>query len=697
MTLRALVVCPETYGEATLPDLPGSVECAAAFVRWLLGFTEETCHVTVFADPQDASKDVLASLAAGTGEHKVDFGTSLALADEFAPGERKMTALGPEDTFVLYWLGHGAVGRADRRQWLYLPPGERVELGDMVRYMNGPGRPGRQLYVIDACREDDARAVGFDGRAARLFAEGAGVPRSDHVDQLELQATRLGDQAVFTGRGGVFSRRLVTELTAGAEGAWTSLDLGRVARTAERLKAEFDRDFHAREADSIPTIFFAARQGAPLLRGDYRLHVTVTEEQAEELRRILAAGDIGEVREGDVRFRLMQDGLLPADPGQPFPEFAAHVARLARPEGRQPYIVTLCAELAPNPEVGAEIRRWYGEVARRAHLPALASLTPLPQVSADGCVLVVLFDRAAEMTEDAPPFRGPEPEPYYTAQAWFYAGPLLQRVSPVTGAWPRDRLHEGFLRTFARALAGFGSVLYRARVEFIVENGLFDHDFHAFVPFEVEEGRAPVIGDTAPLVVRSRWRNAPGAQVLPWQERGPAMESVPAAALVWGTCAGPEDVPHTGAAEDSADTRSTGNAPAPTAPTVGQVFARKGADAVAGIVLSRPRSVAMGADDVASAVNSGAVLAIWPRADCHTDCPLREMGPPCHRLAFESRLRAELMRRPLQEIPEIMFELRQYMDAGAGTFRNVTVLFDDPRRSPLVQTAVTAPVEGEVR
>ncbi|MEU3461104.1 hypothetical protein ABZ721_14240 [Streptomyces sp. NPDC006733] len=684
MTLRALVVCPETYGESIVPDLPGSAECAAQLVRWLLTFSDEICQVTVFADLRDAGAETLHGLVGDSGRHRIDIRPPDQLLAEFDPQQGGLRELGTEDSFVLYWLGHG-MSLTNGEQWLFLPSGRMLDLASIQRSMNRDGRPARQLYVIDACREDGARALSHEGRIATSFSHGSGVPRSDHVDQLELQATRPGDQAVFDGQGGLFSRHLAEAVRGDDSKPWAALDLDRMAGVAEQLEGQFLDRYKAGELDSIPTRFYITRRGVPVRRGDYRPHVTVTEEQAEELRRILVQADVGQRRQGDVRACLSAEGLTLPDPEQPFAEMAAHVAQLPRPHGHPPHITTLCAALLSHPRAGTKLKNWYGKVAERAGLPPLKQ--PLYRTES-ACFLVVAFCRATEFTEGVEAVPGPDAETHYTARAWFYAGPRLEPIGRLPGAWPKSRLHEAFRLTYEQAALQVGSALNRARVEFIVERDLFDHDFHAFPKYEVEEGVAPTIGDAGALVVRDQWRHRRGAQLHPWQDRGPVLDSSPAAPLMWRLCADQQ-----AGADQRAGVDASGTV---DAEGVSRAFSRNDDDAPAGIVLSRPRDSADGKHIVSSALNAGAVLAIWPRVECHADCPIWQSAPPCHRLALDNGLREKLLECRLEEVPEIMYALRQH-PSGVGTFRNVTVLFDDPRRSPLVRTAVATPVEGDAR
>lgn len=671
MTLRALVVCPESYRDTAFRDLPGSVDAAAAFVRRLLAFSQETCRVTVFADPQGGT-GALDVLLRDTGPHVVDLAPPRldTLVHRLTEHEDGVPFLAPADGFVLYWLGHGGLDR-DGKQWLYLSQGKAVELTDVLTYMCRRGRPKRQLYVIDACRSADERAGSSLGSGAHMFARGAGRPHPDHTDQLVLYASRPGEQAVAVDNpaagGGVFTTRLVAALESGPP---PGLDLDWVERRATELEAVFRREFQLYEVEQIPTHFAMRRQGGDRFRSDYRLWTTVTDAQADELAAIIDATDIGPREKGDVLAALAAAGLQLPYPIEPLSALAGHVAKLPHPLKGDPYIVTLCLALSEHTAAAAEVRSWYDRLLERVNLPPLR--TPAPAATVGKCHLVVALSEVPGPAGASGAALDPQAGPYYAVQSWFYTGPELTRIEPEDGGawpvWPKSRLTEAFWAVRERAYGMVGTALDTARVEFIVQRDLFDYPFDALSKYAVPSGTPPPAGDSTPVVLRDRWRHRRGSHLIDWARRGPLLETVPAAALHWRQCATAED--------DSV------------------AIAFGGPATCAGIVLDRPRAADAAADDVADALNAGAALAIWPRSGCHDGCPLRPpSGGDCRGPAVRDALRTALGTRPLQEIPEIMFELRRRETAVNGTFRNIAVLFDDPRRSPLVWTPVSTPVK----
>ena len=677
MTLRALVVSPEGYGSDWLADRPGSTAAAVRFVRWLLGLSGETCEVTVFAEPDEEGDAELRALLREVkgGRHRVE--RRSPRLPEFVDQVDGLAALDPGDAFVLYWLGHGAVDGHSMSQLLYLAGGATVDLRDIRAHLCREGRPARQLYVVDACRVSDAEGSPLLGQAHHVFARGL-VPHPDWTDQLVLHATREGEAAAADSGGGVFTRRLLDTFAsvdaARPDEPGARLDLAVVEHRMTVLEGAFAAEFELYEVDHLPSHFTMSRRGVPLRDEDYRPRVLITAGQAADLVALVEAAGITAEEEGEVRTRLSAGGLHLAAPGTRLPQLAGQLTRLPfRADGGH-HLVTLCAALVSHPRAGRPIREWYRTVAHRnGSLPRLSAAGG-PAAAARTCLVVSLarIHRFGGPAGTTPADRSPR----YAVEAWLSTGARIERVDVPGGCWQRSQLAEAFQEVYAQAYRQAAPLLARARVEFIVERALFDEEFAAFPRYAVEGGGPSLLGDNAPVVLRDRWRHRLGPHLTPWEERAQLLDAVPAAALVWQGCAGPS--------RERVQTAFSAAGAAEGGP-------------YAGIVLSRPTAGPPAEDHVRTALNGGAVLALWPRADHHDGCPPAGAGRACRGLVLSERLREVLADCSLEDVPDVVFGLRGRRGPDGVLFRNLTVLFDDPRRSPLVTTAVSTPLEGDDR
>ncbi|MER5398671.1 hypothetical protein [Streptomyces sp. NPDC002599] len=294
--------------------------------------------------------------------------------------------------------------------------------------------------------------------------------------------------------------------------------------------------------------------------------------------------------------------------------------------------------------------------------------------------LVIDLERLDEITHGSAAVSGQDsPEPSYRAQAWFYTGPRRRRIKVPQRTWQKDEFAALVEQVYDEAYAKVRSALHDAWVEFIVDRDLFGHRFDTIPSFTVPSGRAPLLGDKAPVVLRDRWRHRLGPQTLNWERLGGLLDSVPAARLKWQDCAVP--------------CAPGGEPPAGRSHATEYVFTAHGAaDACAGIVLSRPLEDRASSDIVGTALNNGAVLAIWTDRSAAEDCARGgDGGAPCDSALVRESLLRQLKGRPLRDVPDIVFGLRREGGDEAEVFRDVVVLFDDPRRSPLVRTAVAMP------
>lgn len=144
------------------------------------------------------------------------------------------------------------------------------------------------------------------------------------------------------------------------------------------------------------------------------------------------------------------------------------------------------------------------------------------------------------------------------------------------------------------------------------------------------------------------------------------------------------------------ETDTTGNgtngARSASAPAGANGGANGAADPCAGIVLSRPLADRAHADLVGTALNNGALLAIWPARSPADDCRRGgDDGAVCDGALVRESLMRRLDGRPLHDLPEIVFDLRRTGGTEAEVFRDMVVLFDDPRRSPLVRGPLNPP------
>ncbi|MFD6549627.1 caspase family protein [Streptomyces sp. NPDC058398] len=680
MAVRALVVCPETYEGSSLRDLPGSAVTGARFASWLSSHVEEPCSVT-FLTNADRLPDELA--AGAVSRERAELGP---LSDLFLrPGS--LDELGEEDAFVLYWLGHGAIGRENGRHRLYVSHKGYVELEDLQARMSGPGRPRRLLFVIDACREGDSGPGGDTGGQMLVTAVGA-VPHPDW-NGLVLYGARHGEQALFDEQGGVFTRRLVEAVRTLPRG--DRLDLVPIERTAVELEARFRKAYEQDDPDygQIPTHYWISRRGLMLVDKDFRPGVAVTPLQAERLRTLLSEARLTAQEEGEVGDWLHTHGPRMQDDDLPLPELAVRMTRLPHRADGSHCITGLCTVLARIGRLRDEIHDWYGSwAADKGLAPLTAGKVPATMArerahhppSRPQAHLVIDLERLDEITHGSAAVSGQDSlEPSYRAQAWFYTGPRRRRISVPQRTWHKDEFAALVAQVYDEAYAKVRSALHNAWVEFIVDRDLFGHRFDTIPSFTVPSGSAPLLGDKAPVVLRDRWRHRRGPQTLNWERLGTLLDSVPAARLNWQGCAvpcAPGDEP-----------------PAGRAHATDYVFTATGTtDACAGIVLSRPLEDRASSDIVGTALNNGAVLAIWTDRSAADDCARGgDGGALCDGALVRESLLRQLEGRPLRDVPDIVFGLRCKGGDEAEVFRDVVVLFDDPRRSPLVRTAVAMP------
>jgi hypothetical protein len=669
MAVRALVVCPETYEGSQLRELPGSAAAGARFVSWLVNHAAEPCSVTVLTNADRIPDE----LRAGTVE-RAELGR---LYDFFLPSG-PLDDLGEEDAFVLYWLGHGAISRDNGRHRLYLAHRAFMELEDLQARMAGPGRPGRLLFVIDACREGDSAPAGDTG--AQTLVTAAGVVQHPDWDGLVLYGARHGEQALFDEQGGVFTRRLLEAVQTLPRR--DRLELDAIEEAAVALEERFQAAYEQKDPDygQIPTHYWISHRGRFLVDKDFQPGVAVTPFQAERLRVLLNGAGLTSQEEGEVWDWLHSFGPRMPDDSVTLPEVAVRVTQLPYRADGSHCITGLCAVLARVERLRDEIRDWYGSLA------ADKGLAPLPREPVHHAPprprahLVIDLERLDEITRGsaAVPAGNPQ-EPSYRAQAWFYSGHKRRRIEVPQRSWRKDEFATLVERIYDGAHAKVRSALQGAWVEFIVDRDLFGHRFDAMPSFTVPSGKAPLLGDNAPVMLRDRWRHRRGPQTLSWERRGALLDSVPAARLEWGNCA--------------VVCAPGGERHAQQAGAVEHAFAANGArDVCAGIVLSRPLDDSASFDMVGTALNHGAVLAIWPARSATGGCVRGgDGGALCDSAVVRESLLRQLEGRPLQDVPEIVFGLRCKGGDEAEVFRDMVVLFDDPRRSPLVRTAVAMP------
>lgn len=669
------MVCPEIYEDPLFNDLPGSSDTAVRFVRWLVEHVREACHVTLLTNPAGSvtALDELLASVGGTHRIEVDKPVHATLSREFIRPQGRLDDLRPDDAFVLYWLGHGAVNRSNYRHSLYLPYRSYMELEDIQAYMRKRGRPDRQLYVIDACRERDRPLEVGPYGFQPVVAAASEVPNPDWGDQLVLYAARQGEQAAINSAGGAFSSRLIEALTRLPQR--DRLEMQPVIDTAVALEGEFFDEHQRFEVDHIPThvMFSGIRQ--PDISRDYRHRITVSDLETDRLCAIIAAAEITALQEGEVRGRLAAAGLRLAEPDAPLPELAGKVARLPLRDDGHHYLVTLCATLATISGIGTEIRDWYASLTARAALPELPLASFPSPVEQEEYNLVVEIHRTDEEGHITGQIKS---NPLYAIRAWFYAGHEPREITFDQHVWRRSQFPEAIALIYEQSSRQVvRAELSAARVEFLVDRDLFDERFDNFPTSAVETGVAPQLGDTTPVVLRDRWRYQHGTQLMLLERRATLLDSVPAASLLWDACVTPADVT-----------------------AVRRAFNRGRAEPVcAGIVLAQPRSETPALhDNVGTALNNGAAVVVWPHRQCREerrdDMVAQHL---CRSTDVRRMLEEQLSGRPLKDVPDIIFDLRHENDEYNGVFRDMAVLFDDPRRSPLVRTLAAQPIEGDGR
>ncbi|MGY3200354.1 caspase family protein [Streptomyces sp. TE5632] len=687
MVVRALVVCPETYEGSSLRPMSGSLASGVRFASWLVSHVAEPCSITFLSNAGPLPDPLPARLKATSADLvAADLGSMV----KFFARPRLLDGLKEADAFVLYWIGHGTVSREGRRHFLYLPYNQRVELEDLQRGMAGPGRPERQLFVIDACREADF-AQSPDGGVQTLVTADGVVPHPDW-DPLVLYGARHGEQALFDeGRGGVFTDRLLDELEALPSG--DRLDLEQIEQTAVALEDRFCAAYRQEDPGygQIPTHYWLSRRGLSLVDQDFLPGVAVTAAQAEALRRAVERAELTPLEESGVWEWLHAFGPRIAD-DLSLPETAVRVTRLPHRADGGHCITDLCAVLARIERLRDDMHQWYASWATGKGLPPLATVSVPPASPRQRGHLVIDLQRQDELSHGPAPTAPAEPTapwdargPSYRAQAWFYTEHKRQRIRLQRQSWRKDEFATLVEQIHHSAPTKVRSALDGAWVEFIVDRDLFGHRFDTLPSFAVPSGKAPLLGDSGPVVLRDRWRHRKGPQTLRWQRGASLLDSVPAARLQWSVCT-------TSCATGGAEL-------ARHAQAVETAFLRNGAkgtngaaEPYAGIVLSRPLTESAHFDLVGTALNNGALLAIWPDRPPADGCARGgDDGAVCDGALVRESLMRRLDGRPLHDLPEIVFDLRSTGGDEGGVFRDMVVLFDDPRRSPFVPTSVTMP------
>ncbi|MFD3825229.1 caspase family protein [Streptomyces sp. NPDC058625] len=737
MVVRALVVCPETYEGSSLRPMPGSLASGLRFASWLVNHVDEPCSVTFLTNadhlsgPQPAPPPELLSdsrpgrppaaesleesvsarlRAASAGAGRAGVRTDLASADLvpilefFGPaGSHPAGGLGEDDAFVLYWIGHGGISRENPAgHLLYLPHNQRVALEDLQRGMAGPGRPGRQLFVIDACREADTTRTA-DGGARTLTVAAGTVPHPDWLG-LVLYGARHGEQALFDeGRGGVFTGRLLDVLEALPTGG--ALDLKQIRQTAVDLAARFREGYGQGDPEygQIPTHYWISHQGDRLVDRNFLPGVALTVTQAETLCRTLSGAGLTPKEEGAVWEWLHRYGpRLAVDENLTLPQMAVRVTELPHRADGTHCITDLCVVLARLERLRDGIHQWYASWATDKDLPPLAEVSVPPTPERRRGHLVIDLERLDELSHGEASAERAEPRsirgPLYRAKAWFYTGHKHQRISLPRQSWRKDEFSHLVKLIYGRAHAKVQSALDGAWVEFIVDRDLFGHRFDTLPRFSVPSGRAPSLGDGGPVVLRDGWRHHGGPQALSWQGRASLLDSVPAARLQWTVCAPScptgeaESERHAGPEGSALPLNAVNGAGSASTAAGADGGADCGADPCAGIVLSRPLADQAHVDLVGTALNNGALLAIWPARPPADGCKRGgDDGAVCDGVLVRESLLRRLDGRPLHDLPEIVFDLRRTGGAEAEVFRDMVVLFDDPRRSPRLRRPLNPP------
>lgn len=222
----ALVVTVERYDDPTIADLPGLVESADRFVRWLRerGVPEE--NVIRLGGDRPATSGVL----------------DRVLADD-VPGLSG-------DLLWLFWAGHGAIDREGRRRLLTADANLRhlrsVALDDLLRLYRSTylAHFDAQLAVVDACQTDVP--VGEDSLwPAPLALPPAREQMRDRWQRVWL-STSAGERAAYAGGNALFSEA-VLDLLADVDRLVWQPDYDTVRAALDRVVGERVDNAYARQ------------------------------------------------------------------------------------------------------------------------------------------------------------------------------------------------------------------------------------------------------------------------------------------------------------------------------------------------------------------------------------------------------------------------------------------------------------------
>jgi hypothetical protein len=270
----ALVVGIAEYDAGAGWQLYAPVADAARTVVWLLRRGVPPEQILLFLSPVPPSVvELLASVAEGPlpdGADRVK--ASLADHSGVDGAIRRTLKSARGDLLVVFWGGHGAVDQ-ERLQRLFLADAteddrKNVVLDRLLVFLRSSYFAGfpEQIVCVDAC------ASRFDDRASETRLPTDGYPDGKDVpgrNQVVLRAATRGQSALESKRQkkGLFTRELLADLAADADGPWPP-DLRSVAARLTERFAELKGELPSEQLPSLWT--FNDDDGSLTWRADPR-------------------------------------------------------------------------------------------------------------------------------------------------------------------------------------------------------------------------------------------------------------------------------------------------------------------------------------------------------------------------------------------------------------------------------------------
>lgn len=257
---RAVLVGVESYGGDPFHDLDGSAQDALGHARWLRAGGVPAENIRLCVSP-------LAHRREQTEAAARELGIPLLGADHATVHRLIRDELPEWDADLLWfaWSGHAAITSGTPRHLLIHADARPFEdaaldtanIQNALLYNPRYQRIRHKIVSIDACR-NHVETLDVFGES-RLGA-GPAVPTTSRL--LLMHATQDGDISYGDERGGVFTRALLTELTA-APGPWPPDPRPLIEPVRDRMAADTD-------APQIPAIDARTWDAEPLHYAGYR-------------------------------------------------------------------------------------------------------------------------------------------------------------------------------------------------------------------------------------------------------------------------------------------------------------------------------------------------------------------------------------------------------------------------------------------